>query len=311
MSNQNNQIISRENLSELDKIFIPEDLDGNLCLGDLTNYKQGVKFWRTVPKNYSIVRQNIFTQEVKNGEGHGIKFLVPIFTRTILVPRHDATKKYENVKAFSSDGIELKTSFSIVMQISDPAKYITEGKHQNRQLDSLIKRLLLNYTSSFGFETNITGRCELSDFDPDDELRYFEYQYGINVKSVLIENVELPDNLRKLYNDQAEARQRQLASDIERETARRQATTDADIMRIKASAEAETLAARIASIARALKAEGYTEAAVKEAINTYLVSITGNVIIAGNNQEAMNIAAGITGGGHTRAKTPNTTNPTR
>lgn len=311
MSNQNNQTISRDSLSELDKIFIPEDLDGNVSREDLTSYRQGFKFWRTVPKNYSIVRKNIFTQEVTNVEGHGIKFLVPGITKTILVPRHDATKKYENIQAFSSDGVALKVNFNIVMQISNPAKYITEGKHQSRQLDSLIKRLLLDYASRFGFEHSITGNCNIADFDPRNELESFNNQYGINVKKVLVERVELPENIRKQHNDLVEARQRRAVQNIDLAAAREKANSDAEIMKIKADAEAETLATRIASIARTLKAEGYTEAAVKEAINTYLVSITGNVIIAGNNQHAMDIAAGITGGGRTRGRTPNDTNPTR
>lgn len=310
MSNENTDL--RENLSELDKIFIPEDLDGNLCLEDLTNYKQGIKFWRTVPKNYSIVRQNIFTQNVKNGKGHGIKFHIPIFTRTILVPRHDATKKYENMQAVSLDKVTLQVNFSVVMQISDPAKYITEGKHQNKQLDSLIKRLLLDYASRFEYAHSITGNCNMDDFDPADELRDFEEQYGINVKKVLIEKVELPENIRKQQDDLVEARKKQEVKDVELQTAKNEAITQAEIKIITANAEAEALATKLAKVISALRTEGcYTDETLADAVKAYIYATTGNVIFTGNNQDAMNIAAGITGGGHTRARTPNNTNPAR
>ena len=135
MSTTSNTGELRTNLSELDKVFIPEDLDDNVSLEDLMSYQQGVKFWRTVPKNYSLVKQNIFTQEVSNVDGHGIKLVAPVITKTILVSRHTGLKKYNNIEAFSSDGISLKIDFSVIMKISDPAKYIVEGKSQNKHAD--------------------------------------------------------------------------------------------------------------------------------------------------------------------------------
>lgn len=296
----------RENLSELDKIFIPEDLDNNVSLEDLMSYKQGVKCWRTVPKNYSLVKQNIFTQEISNINGHGIKFMIPVVHKTILVSRHAGMKKYTSVEAFSQDGISLKIDFSVMMKINDPAKYISGGKNQNKQLDAIISRLLLGYISDFGFEHVVTGECAINRFDQTNELNNFANQYGISIDKVLIEKVTLPENLRKLYNDTAEERQKRNAQAIRLQAEKEKAESDATISRVNAQAEAEriqiieaakteTLTKRLAEVAASLKKDGHSDEQIAQAIRTYIMSETGNVIYVGDNLDAKNIAAGISG----------------
>lgn len=306
MSTTNNLNELRNRLSEMDKIFIPEDLDENVSLEDLMNYQQNVKFWRTVPKNYSLVKQNIFTQEVNNVAGHGIKFVAPLVTKTILVSRNTGVKTYNDIECFSNDGIALKVAFSIVMKISNPAKYIVEGKNQIKHLDGTIKRLLLGYISSKGFEHVVTGTCQINLFDPRDELNEFSNRYGINIESVLIEKVTLPENLRKLYNDKAEELQKRQAQTIRLAAEKEKAENDAVINKINAKAEAEkislienakakVLVEKLAQISASLQKEGLPKEQISQAIRTYIMAETGNVIFAGDNLGASNIAAGIVG----------------
>ena len=105
MANENNNLVthSRDELSEMDKLFVPQDLDGNLELGDFVSYKSGVKFWRSVPSNCRLVLENRFTGEISFKSGAGLKFVPPIFYRTILVPgpELEGVKTFNGVKCLS------------------------------------------------------------------------------------------------------------------------------------------------------------------------------------------------------------------
>lgn len=317
MSTENNNNL-RETLSVLDKVFIPEDLDANVKLEELMGYQHYmVKCWRTIPKNYSLVTKNIFTQEVKNVDGYGIKFIPPMVVKTILVSNHTGIKKYNDVEAFSDDGIALKIDYSITMRISDPAKYTVEGKNQNKNLDSTVKRLMLGFISSMGFERVVTGACPINIFDLNNELTDFSDQYGIKVERILIEKVTLPEVLRKLYNDKAEEAQKKqaqairLAADIEKANAEStiagiKAKTEANKIAIVEKANADAIANKLAQVAKSLKAEGLSEEQTSIAIRTYLMAQNENAVIyLGDNGEAQKIAAGISGG-RSRSKSKQT-----
>ena len=128
------------------------------------------------------------------------------------------------------------------------------------------------------------------------------------IEKVLIEKVTLPENLRKLYNDQAEEAQRKkaqsirLAADIEKANtdaaiAMIQSKTEADKITMVESAKAEATATMLAKVAQALKKENLTEEQISHAIRTYLIAHNENAVIylGDNNNEARTIAAGISG----------------
>ena len=115
--------ISRDQLSEMDRIFVPKDLDDNLLFKDFQNYKKcGVKFWRSVPSNCRLVTENIFTRKPKFIDGTGFRLIPPLFTRTILVPgpELEGIKTFKDVKCLSKDKIEIGVDLSLSMSIVDP-----------------------------------------------------------------------------------------------------------------------------------------------------------------------------------------------
>lgn len=302
---ENNNI----NLSEMDRIFIPSDLDGNVTVEDLASYTDiNVKFWRTVPENYCLVTKNIFTQVVDYKEGHGLKFINPLFTKTILVPLMDVTKGYNGLPVTTSDGIEIKTDIELVMRITDPAKYVVEGKYQINQLNSLVKRLLRVYVSTKGFENVIQEECKLNNFDPNREFAMFEQNYGIKIDRVIIEKVELPERLKKLYNDAAEAKERQKAQTIENQIQEEKAVSAAKIREIEAEAKAKEIKAiesaktqayieKLTELVEKLKKQGISTGSIEKQIETLIMAEKGNAIfMAGGNTMAGNIASGVAAG---------------
>jgi len=304
MENNNNV-----NLSEMDRIFIPSDLDGNVTIEDLASYTDiNVKFWRTVPENYCLVTKNIFTQAVDYKEGHGLKFINPLFTKTILVPLMHTTKGYNGLSVTTSDGIEIKTDIELVMRITDPAKYVVEGKYQINQLNSLIKRLLRVYVSGKGFENVIQEECRLNNFDPNNEFNVFEQNYGIKIDRVIIEKVELPERLKKLYNDAAEAKERQKAQTIENQIQEEKALSAAKIRGIESEAKAKEIKAiesaktqayieKLSDLVEKLKSQGISTSSIEKQIETLIMAEKGNAIfMAGGNTMAGNIASGVAAG---------------
>lgn len=195
---EDNTEIFREKLSEMDKVFIPDDIDDNdVSLEDLVSYKSTLKFWRIVPERYCLVTKNIFTQENRNVQGHGLKFVAPLFTKAILVPYYTGVKKYTKVSAITKDCLEVKVDFDIIMKIEDPAKYLAEGKNRSDYLDSLISRLIRKYIFTKFFEDTLQGECLMEEFDPDGQLITFFNSYGIAINKVIIEKTELPEEIKK------------------------------------------------------------------------------------------------------------------
>lgn len=310
MSNNDNVNVSRDTLSEMDKIFIPEDLDDNVSLEDLATYKSaGVKCFRTVPENYCLVTKNIFTQKVTAISGFGVKFFAPLFTKTILVPLMDTTKNYNKVAVTSKDGIELKVDLGLVMRITEPAKYVISGKYQLSQLNSLVGRLLTIYTASKSYDQMISGNCSLHRFDPSDEFGRFEDEYGITIDKVIIEKVELPEKIKQQYNDKAEEKEKRIAQGIRLEAMKEKAIAEAEIRGIEAKAKAGEIKAieeaknqayieKLFGVLEKMKAQGLSTGFLENYINTLTMAETGNTIFmnGSNNSMASDIASGIVAG---------------
>lgn len=305
--NTNNQPTEnlRDKLSEMDKIFIPKDLDNNVDLSDLISYKGcTLKFWRSVPQNFRLVKVNIFTKKVIAKDGFGFKFAAPLFTRTILVPITAGTKRFNSLQCTTSDGIDIKIDLAVVMRITDPAKYMDQGKTQLEQLTALINRLLRVYTASREFDQILPNECQINEFDPNGLLATFEAQNGIHIEHTIFEKVELPERLKKLYNDQAEERQRRRAQAERLQAEREKALVDAEITKINAEAEAkkikiteeaksEAYVKRMEQLVNMLIGKGIPVEKIVEHINTIIASEKGNTIFMNSgNGMANDIAMG-------------------
>lgn len=316
MNKKNNKTV--HNFTELDKIFIPCDLDEGTIKDQLSDYKYNIKFFQIVPQNYSLVKKNIFTQENKNIDGYGLKFFPPLVTKTILVPNHTGIKKYNNIETYTLDGEEIKIDFDIVMQIIDPAKYIVEGKNKVNELNALVIRLLRIYISDKQFDQVIKGECKLKDFDPNFELDSFTEKYGIEVQKIMIEKVNLSENLKKLYNDAAEEKQKRIAQTERLQAETEKAKNDAKIRRINSNAEADQIKTieaaknsmyidkinaenlayieKIAKVVQELKKNGLSDDNVNACIRAMILSENGNTVFTDGGLNSQNFTAGLVAG---------------
>lgn len=303
--------ISRDQLSEMDRIFVPKDLDDNLLFKDFQNYKKcGVKFWRSVPSNCRLVTENIFTRKPKFIDGTGFRLIPPLFTRTILVPgpELEGIKTFKDVKCLSKDKIEIGVDLSLSMSIVDPVKYIRKGKHQMEQLSSIVNRLLRIYVANQNFDTLVASECSISKFDLNKNLDNFTQENGIKVNKVIFEKVELPERLKKLYNDAAEEEQKRKAQEVKNKADQEKAESDAKIKGIELETERKRIATlesektkayleKIKQVIDLMISKGIPTDRIADYLYTLIVSENKNsTFIVGGNGQASDIAAGVAAG---------------
>lgn len=320
----NNTENLREKLSEMDKIFVPKDLDSDGSLSDYTEYK--VKFFnfKTVPENCVLITKNIFTGKVRSKGGRGLKFMLPLFTKSILVSTVDRTIDYEKIEYLTKDGVMANVDMAIVVKITDPEKYITKGKEQLDQLNILIKRLLRVYVSNKNFDVLSQGECLKYDFDPNLQLKEFEEKYGIAVSKIIFKEVKLPERLQKLYNDQVEAQQQRKAQKERLEAEKEKAQMEAEIVGIKAEAEAKRIQKieeakadvylnKMKNLVTYLKSQNVPTEGIADFLKTQMISENQNAsFFMGGTDQSRNIAAGVAAGNAaTRKNNQNTFSTTQ
>lgn len=309
MDENNQQTDSRSRLTEMDKIFIPEDLDSDTQLEEYTDYKRyKLKFWRTVPENCALVTRNIFTGKIKFHKTSGIKWFPPIFVKSILVSTVDRNIPFKNVLYRSSDRIEDTMDLSLNVSIVNPAKYMRSGKAQLNRLRSTINELVRVYSASLDFETLFKSSTNLNEFDPNGELTDFQNKYGIRVNRVKIERVGAPERIKKLANDRVEERLKAEADEIKRKNNERQALSNAKIKQIEAEAEAKRISAieqakadayvrAMQNLVISLKNNGVSDELIPAILEKEIMSKNKNTVFMGsNNGIGSDIAMGIAAG---------------
>lgn len=310
MSENNQNVDFTLKLSEMDKIFIPKDLDSNIEIEDLANYKTyKLKFWRTVPENFRLVKINRLTQKITSESGFGTKWIVPILTKTIFVPSAilDGKHQFTNIECLTQDKIEISIDLTLIMNITDPVNYKRKGSSQLPQLNSIIQRLLRIYVAKKNFDELVAEECDLVHFDVNGYLNNFEADCGIKINKVIFEKVKLPERLKKLYNDAAEEEQRRKAQAVKLQAEQEKAQAEAKIMSIKAKAEADKIAIiegakidayikKMNQLVDTLKEKGIPTTEIAEQLKLEIASKNGNAIFMSGDNIRSNIASGIYAG---------------
>lgn len=284
-------------LTGADAVFVPENISEDLS--DYTVYKAGM--FRSVPANCYLVSVNVFTGNVVNLGGQGLKFTIPVLTKTILVPNIDRTIDYPKADYLTSDHITAGVDIALSVRIVDPVKYVNKGKHQLEQLNHLTQSLLRVYIQRFKFESLSSGVCKLNEFDPNNDFRTFEDEYGIKINRVILKEIKLPADLQKQYDDVIEANKKKERQRIELEIKKEEARAKKEIALI----EAEMYLMKFKELVTYLKEQGLLNDEITEVIKMQMMSENQNAsFFVGGNGMSQNIAAGVAAGnGYTRTRT--------
>lgn len=300
MENSEKQV-NEEKVNESDAIFIPSDIEGQRA--DYTTYKAGI--FRTVPENCCLVRMNRFTGRLKNKGGSGLKFLLPFISKSILVPTIDRIIDYKKAEYNTLDGIKANVDIALNVKIVDPIKYMKVGKYQLNQLSILTQSLLRVYIQRRNFDDISSGVCPLSEFDLNKDYENFEDSYGIKINRVLLQEIKLPKDIEKLYNDKVEEKKKREAQQEKLAALKEDAEKNAEIIKIKAEAEAEKIIkieeakakvyfSQLKNFIDYLKINGIPTDSIADILKTKLVSENKNSqIFVGGNDYTRNMAAAM------------------
>ena len=309
-----------ENLSEADKVFIPVDIDGDKT--DYFDYK--VKCFRTVPENCFLVKQNIFTGKRIFAGGRGFKAILP-FYKSILVPAIDRLIDYKKIEYLTADGANVNVDLDVTVRITDPVKYLNEGKHQLSNLSSMIYSLLGNYIEKLNFADIKKGLVSRDLFASSgtrsvpydvlsNELDQFEAKYGIHIGKLYLKDVRLPKDLEKVYNDRLEAQQKREAQKEVLAAQQEEAEMKAKIVGIETEAEVKRYQKleeeknrlhvdKMNKEINELKAKGFSPEQISEILKIRYASEGNNShVIVGANSQTSDVAMGVIAGGSTSSK---------
>lgn len=276
-------------LSKADEIFIPKDIDRDIS--EYTEYKVGL--YRTVPDNCYLVIVNNITGKVSKRNGRGLKLTLPVITKSILVPNIDRVIDYPRANYLTLDHITAGIDIALNVRIEDPVKYINSGRYQLEQLGILTQNLLRVYVQSLSFDSISRGVCDLRVFDEGDLYDTFKKNYGIEVKSVIFEEVKLPAELQKQYDDVIEARKKREKQLVELEARKDEARTRKEI----ADVDADIYLMKYEKLINYLKQQGIPNEGISDLIKTQMISDNGNAsFFVGESDTAKNIAAGVAAG---------------
>lgn len=176
---------------------------------------KGVVF---VPPNAILVKENRFTGKITFARGAGFKKVLPFIHRTHFVLASKVNVDYEKIKYPTKDGVDASVDFALFIRISDPSKYKINSAKPMEDLKITICELIKNYVRSVTYDQLSRAKFDLKAIDRDGSLKKFEELNGIEVTGGKFKQIELPEHLKRLYDDKVEAGKRQEVAEVENRT---------------------------------------------------------------------------------------------
>ena len=327
-----------------DAIFIPSDIKGDRT--DYTEFK--AKLFRVVPENCVLVKQGRLTGRItmpKSGLFSkipvigGLHLTIPFLTKSIFVPIIDRTIDYPKAEYYTKDKIAANIDIALKVRIVNPELFVKFGRYQLDQLNVLTQNLLLEYVKKREFEDLQSGRIDLKEFDSKeiyeiekddkgkiikdengepkrklvktlDESAYEDFlkRYGIEVKSVQLKSIKLPESLQKLYDDEREEERKKAAQKIRLQAEKERYAAEEEFAEMRGKAKAkenklveqtkiDIMQEKIERLSNILENKGLSQNEISDVIRMFTASEAGAAVIYGSqNDGTVNIAKSVAAG---------------
>lgn len=226
MSNDNKNV-NDGNLINLNVDINPFDAEAQKKGGMFTRKAVG-KFCVYVPPGAMLVKEDRFTGEVTWEKGSGLKFMVPFMYKTHFVLASQVSVDYEKVKYQTADGIDANVDFALFVRIVDPTKYKIASAKPMENLKLYADELIKNYVRAHNYDYLVKDNFSLDKIDPNGKLRRFCNDNGIEVVDGKFKKIELPEHLKKIFDDKVEAENEKKVTEVKN-----------DIEKLKKQAEIE------------------------------------------------------------------------
>lgn len=194
-------------------------------------YQFKFNFINKIPPGVTLVSKNVFTGEVKHvqaGDKGISKVTKAVFAnwfpwiQTKYVSSLSKTIDYKEFGYVTSDRVTLMVDIACEVRIVDAAKFEFESATISEQLKTTINDVVRKVMISHSVSDVLNKNFDLYSLIKP-RLDNFKNKYGLEIRSVELQNIKLPDGVKKSYEQKL--------------------TTDADVERIRrigqANAEAE------------------------------------------------------------------------
>ena len=194
-------------------------------------YQFKFNFINKIPPGVTLVSKNVFTGEVKHvqaGDKGISKVTKAVFAnwfpwiQTKYVSSLSKTIDYKEFGYVTSDRVTLMVDIACEVRIVDAAKFefvsATISEQLKTTINDVVRKVMISHSVSDVLNKNFDLYSLIKP-----KLDDFKNKYGLEIRSVELQNIKLPDGVKKSYEQKL--------------------TTDADVERIrrigKANAEAE------------------------------------------------------------------------
>ncbi len=195
-------------------------------------YQFKFNFINKIPPGVTLVSKNVFTGEVKHvqaGDKGISKVTKAVFAnwfpwiQTKYVSSLSKTIDYKEFGYVTSDRVTLMVDIACEVRIVDAAKFefvsATISEQLKTTINDVVRKVMISHSVSDVLNKNFDLYSLIKP-----RLDNFKNKYGLEIRSVELQNIKLPDGVKKSYEQRL--------------------TTDADVERIrrvgKANAEAQS-----------------------------------------------------------------------
>lgn len=164
----------------------------------------------------------------------GLRIVIPIFQRLIRVDVRSTPIDVPKQEVITRDNVTAGVDAVVYFRVLDPAKSVLETTNYVYATSQFAQAALRDVTGNFELDELLSKRQEISD-KIKEIVDAQTSQWGIDVENVKIQNIELPQDMKRAMAKQAEAERERRSNIINAEGEKAAAETLAAAARIIAS----------------------------------------------------------------------------
>lgn len=164
----------------------------------------------------------------------GLRIVIPIFQRLIRVDVRSTPIDVPKQEVITRDNVTAGVDAVVYFRVLDPAKAVLETTNYVYATSQFAQAALRDVTGNFELDELLSKRQEISD-KIKEIVDAQTSQWGIDVENVKIQNIELPQDMKRAMAKQAEAERERRSNIINAEGEKAAAETLAAAARIIAS----------------------------------------------------------------------------
>ena len=143
----------------------------------------------------------------------GLRFLIPVIQRMIKVDIRTTPYDVPQQEVITRDNVTVKVDAVVYFRVVDPAKAILENTNYISSTSQFAQSALRDVAGNVELDDLLSKRGEISQ-QIKDIVDAETDKWGVDVSNVKLQNIELPENMKRSMAKQAEAERERRANII-------------------------------------------------------------------------------------------------